>query len=325
MPAAVHASPLPEIRSAGIAIEPDSLGLLRESNDVIQDGEALRRRIAEDGYLFLRGVLDRESVMSARASVCQRLAMDGILDPARPEIDAIWSRKGDRPTFKPEYACNNPAVERLLYTGPMMEFYRTLIGGPVAHYDFTWLRAMAPGHGSMGHCDVVYMGRGETSQLYTSWTPLGDVGFDTGGLMILEGSHLHERLRETYGKHDVDTYCSNLPRDANDRPVGDGWGETEWIPGMKGAWGTLGPDCNRIRGYVDEARRHRWLTAEFNAGDFLVFTMYTVHASMDNTTPDRIRLSTDSRYQRLGSKMDDRWIGENPVGHSTAGKRGRIC
>jgi ectoine hydroxylase-related dioxygenase (phytanoyl-CoA dioxygenase family) len=311
----------PTIKSSGIELQAESLGWLEESTDLLGNGEALRARIDRDGYLLLRGVLDPVEVMKARASVCRHLAADGHLDAGHPEIEAVWNRR-ERTAFKPEYANKNPEVERLLYGGRMLGFFAELLGGPVAHYDFTWLRAMAPGGGSASHCDVVYMGRGDTRRLYTCWTPLGDVGFDTGGLMVLEGSSQHEHLRETYGKHDVDTHCDNkhLP---DGKPAGDGWGDGfEWVPGMKGQWGTLGPDCNRVQKHLGAPR---WLTTEYRAGDILVFGMYTVHASMDNASADRIRLSTDSRYQPLGTAMDDRWIGEEPVGHSQAGKRGRIC
>jgi len=53
--------------------------------------------------------------------------------------------------------------------------------------------------------------------------------------------------------------------------------------------------------------------------------MHTVHASLDNKTEDRIRFSSDSRYQPVSLPADERWVGENPIAHSMAGKRGRIC
>ena len=52
--------------------------------------------------------------------------------------------------------------------------------------------------------------------------------------------------------------------------------------------------------------------------------MHMVHASLDNPT-DRVRLSSDSRYQPVSQPADERWVGETPTGHSLAGKRGRIC
>ena len=56
----------------------------------------------------------------------------------------------------------------------------------------------------------------------------------------------------------------------------------------------------------------------------LIFSIHTVHASLDNRS-NRIRLSADSRYQRADEAADERWVGEKPIGHSQAGKRGRIC
>ncbi len=68
----------------------------------------------------------------------------------------------------------------------------------------------------------------------------------------------------------------------------------------------------------------RWLTGDFRAGDVLIFGMDTIHASLDNQT-DALRLSCDSRYQLASEPADPRWVGENPVGHTSAGKQGRIC
>ena len=42
--------------------------------------------------------------------------------------------------------------------------------------------------------------------------------------------------------------------------------------------------------------------------------MTTIHASLDNQT-DRVRLSSDTRYQRASQPADTRWIGANPPTH----------
>ena len=68
----------------------------------------------------------------------------------------------------------------------------------------------------------------------------------------------------------------------------------------------------------------RWLTADYQAGDLLIFSIRTVHASLDNGS-DRIRLSSDTRYQRADEPADERWIGDAPIAHGRAAKRGRIC
>ncbi len=52
----------------------------------------------------------------------------------------------------------------------------------------------------------------------------------------------------------------------------------------------------------------RWLVADYEAGDMVVHSPYTIHASLDNTDPEgRIRLSTDIRYQNVRDEIDARW------------------
>jgi ectoine hydroxylase-related dioxygenase (phytanoyl-CoA dioxygenase family) len=126
--------------------------------------------------------------------------------------------------------------------------------------------------------------------------------------MLLEGSHRLDSISTSYGQKDVDAYCSNRP-DAE-----------EWASGAKRWGGWLARDPVLLR----ERLGGRWLTTEFSAGDLLTFGMFTIHASLDNRS-HCIRLSSDSRYQLAGEPADERWVGESPVGHTQAGKRGRIC
>ena len=87
--------------------------------------------------------------------------------------------------------------------GRMLEFFAALLGGEVRAFDFVWMRVMGPGRSSAPHYDIVSVGRG-TVNLYTSWTPLGDVTFSDGALMLLENSHRLEEVKATYGRMDVD-------------------------------------------------------------------------------------------------------------------------
>ena len=70
---------------------PSSFGELRSSNDVLQDRNALVHRMDEDGYLFLRGVLERDEVLAAREEVLKRL------DAPASSIEAIPSWTPSRP------------------------------------------------------------------------------------------------------------------------------------------------------------------------------------------------------------------------------------
>ncbi|MET9019700.1 phytanoyl-CoA dioxygenase family protein [Actinopolymorpha sp. NPDC004070] len=295
----------PRLFSRGRELDgsPTSLGRLRESTDVRGDPAALRDRMSEDGYLFLPGFFDPAAVADARRSVTDRLHEEGLTDPAFP-ADLAVAPADSSLAFKPDLAHDNPALHQLLYGRYLLGFYESLLGGPVRHYDFTWMRAVAPGRGTAPHGDVVFMGRG-THHVYTAWVPLGDADFEQGGLMVLEGSHQRPEILDDYALRDVDTYCTNAGPAAKDEP--------RWN-------GSLSDDPVEVR----ERLGGRWLTAQFRAGDLLTFSIYLVHASLDNHS-NRIRLSSDSRYQLASEPVDERWIGEAPVGHGPEAKRGLIC
>ena len=303
-------SKLPALYSYGHALDmdDDKVGLLRDSSDASNDMPELRKRLDDDGYLYMKGYLDRDQVLEARASITSHLAAAELLDLNSPEIDAVC-KPDVKVQFMPEVADKSEEAQKLLYSGRLVEFYRRFFGEDIRHYDFTWLRAMGPGKGTNPHSDLPYMGRG-THKHMTCWLPYGDVSYQLGGLMVLEGSHKRMDLLKNYAFRDVDSYCENKPEQKK-RAKNGGWTFT----------GTLSHNPPMVRNKFGG----RWLTTEFEAGDFLTFGMFLVHAALDNRSGNRLRISSDSRYQKASEAIDDRWIGENPPGHTNAGKRGRIC
>ena len=136
------------------------------------------------------------------------------------------------------------------------------------------------------HIDIVYMGRGTTDRLFTCWTPLGDIPIEMGTLALCVGSHNlpgFQKLRDTYGKMDVD------------RDRVSGWFSDDPLA-------------------VTQKFGGQWQTTNFRAGDVLIFGMWTMHGSTNNTT-DRWRLSSDTRFQPASEPVDERWVGENPIAH----------
>lgn len=289
--------------------EPTHFAELRDSHHLLGDAEALRARMQEDGYLYLPGLLDVDAVMEARRSVLEKLQAEGALDPGAPLMDGI-AAPDVHFTFRPDLANGNPVVHRLLYNGAAMDFFSAFLGGPVLHYDYTWLRAKAPGPNTATspHCDIVFMNRG-TKHLYTLWTPLDDIPYELGGLMILEGSHRKVEHLGEYWEFDVDSYCVDGKNDK---------AHEQW------AWGATGGSFSKDAIGVRQQIGGRWLSAEYKMGDALIFSMFTLHGSLDNRT-HRIRLSTDSRYQRQGEAVDERWVGEHPIAHGPDAKIGMIC
>ena len=92
-----------------------------------------------------------------------------------------------------------------------------------------------------------------------------------------------------------------------------------------GAMGTLIGFEDRAVARLRDRLGGRWLTTSYRAGDVVIFGMFTPHVGVDNTTDDRLRLSSDSRYQLASEDADERWIGPDPVGHGPNAKRGMIC
>lgn len=306
-----NAITLPSLTAMHMPIDtsPAYFGELESSIDLLDDGAALRERMQTEGYLYLPGYLHRDAVLAARQVIAERLAERGYTEPGTPPAELV-ARPGIDIAFMPELARDNPPLRKLLYSGRMIAFYERFLGGAVRHFDFTWLRTVAPGRGTAPHMDIVFMGRG-TTNLYTTWTPLGDIPLEMGGLLILERSHRHERLNNGYGRKDVDAYCVNHVGEGYTRMGGGG----NIAPG-----GWLSKNPVKLREHLGG----RWLTTNFSAGDILVFSMFTVHTSLDNHS-DRIRISSDTRYQLASEPIDERWIGEEPIGHGPAGKRGMIC
>lgn len=302
---------LPRLTAQHIEIDtaPDKFGFLESSIHLINDAPAMQQRMDEEGYLFLPGLLNRNEVLAARRTVANKLAALNLLDPSYDLMECVAAPDADV-SFMRELAVDNPELMKVLYAGPMWNFFEKFFGEPALHFDYTWFRAVSPGHGTPAHMDVVYMGRG-TKRLYTAWTPIGDVPLDMGGLLLLEHSHKYERLNNGYGAKDVDTFCENR--------VGTGFTKMGGGGNIR-AGGALSNDLITLR----ERLGGRWLTSDYSAGDVLIFSVYTVHGSLDNHS-NRIRLSSDSRYQRASEPADHRWMGANPIAHGPEGKRGMIC
>jgi len=287
MPPAVASRPIRFARHE-MPLPSERLGLLREANALLDDPDALRERLATDGYLFIRGLHDPDQVLQARQELLERIAASGKLDPNRPLLAAGIPPAGRGAFFgktSEDEVKSAPAFQALVRSPRLLRFFSELFATPAMTYDFQWLRLVGTGDHTGAHLDNVYMGRG-SARLHTVWTPIGDCPAEQGTLAIAVGSHRAPglaRVRETYGRMDVD------------RDRVSGWFADDPLE-------------------LSERFGVQWATADFRAGDALVFGMFTLHASLTNTT-DRFRLSCDTRYQPAADPADERWIGATPKGH----------
>jgi hypothetical protein len=279
-----------ELYSNGVKLDlaPDKFGELRQSNDILYDNAALQARMAEDGYLFFRQLIDPEVVLAARREVLLKYATIGEIDAINHDVmEAIqapytFADKVNLRAFT-ESVRTGMAYDRVVTNEAVFGYLERLLDGDVRMYDFRWPRFVRPSEGCGFHMDGPYMNRG-TDKVFTCWIPLGRVTRVEGALIVLENSHRSQRLLNTYAKQDADK--------------------------EKISWLSTNPLTlqNNLGG--------RWLSTDFQPGDVLSFGMHMVHGALDNRAPNgRCRLTSDTRYQRADEPLDDRWNGTRPEAH----------
>ena len=252
---------------------------LTDSASIRHDFDALRDRLAEDGYLFIRGFHSRDKADAAALWTLEAIRDRGGLEPGSAPRDGIANETNQSFAFFREVAISHAPPILDITNGPhTFAFYEGLFGTPVLTFDKKWLRAMARGGSNFFHYDSAYVGRG-THHRRTMWTALTDIPLDNGPLVICLGSHKAQRLIETYGQIDMD-------RDRADAVF------------------SKSPDeMVRKFGFT-------LATTHFQPGDVILFGMHLMHSSIPNRT-NRYRVSIDTRYQPASEPRDDRFFGEN--------------
>lgn len=253
---------------------------LRDSNDVIHDGQKLRDRLQTEGYLLIRKLRDPQLILAARRQVLEAMHLQGFLKPDSDTMDGMINLDANRGNSTGVRANEEyrqlPAVQAIFADNAVPDFFTTLLGGPAGTFDFQWMRVAGKGAESTIHSDIVFMGRG-TQNLYTCWTPMGDVSLDMGAIVLCLGSDKIEAMQSTYWASDVD------------RDLIEGYFSKDPME-MITKFG-----C-------------KWATTEFHPGDVLIFGMHILHASLANLS-DRYRISADARYQLASESFDERWKG----------------
>ncbi len=272
----------------GTVVPEDIVGRLTESIELLTDPPALRRRLQEEGYLFLRGALDGGEVMGAREEVFQRMVEVGeIKPPAIAGIPTGTSRRQELvgnlgPFWKS--VSEGPRLRQVTHGVRLNHVLDEVFGEPTVAHDFMWLRSVATSRSYGLHFDAPYFTR-FSDRVCTVWVPLGDIPSDHGALVVVEGSNRYSDLiaelnGSAFRKEPpmIDTVCFARQRSA------------------------------------------RLLTTHFRPGDIVVFGMYTMHGSLDNCSPEgRVRLSCDVRYQPAAEPREPCYFGPNPTGYGGTG------
>lgn len=255
---------------------------LAESSGSLCDPATLCRRFREDGYLYLRGMLDRREVLALRAAYFAQF--DPLyLEPGTSPCEGIYS--GVKPQGLPPHGTAGHPAHTFVRSEVFDEFLRSerlrsiasiVLGGEVEILPRRIVRHFCRDSGvaSRAHVDHDYLSEG-SQQVLTMWIPVGDCPVATGGLVYLEGSHT------------VDSGALLRLRSVTDRP-------NDKRP------------ISHDLAYVARELKRRWLWADYRAGDVALHSPHIVHASLDTVTY-AMRLSIDIRFILKGEPVDPRW------------------
>lgn len=267
---------------------PDRLGWLIPSTPSASI-ETLREQYRAQGYLWLKGLLPREQVMAFRRHFFEAFTQTGLLAKDSDPLEGMYSGDGKSQAGKilgdiVKWA----SYEAFCLMPEIWQFYERLLGGPVYLHKRKLIRATTVDDSCTGaHYDLTYL-RAGTDKVCTSWIPIGDIPVEMGGLIYLEGSDAAGR------KLEAEFSAKNLHLTAEERisAYNKNMNETGWLT----------KDLPAIADKLNS----RWLMADYEAGDMVIHSAYTIHASTTNTRM-QMRLSTDIRYQLVLETIDPRW------------------
>jgi ectoine hydroxylase-related dioxygenase (phytanoyl-CoA dioxygenase family) len=285
----------PTLRADGKVLNasPRRMGWLRESSPD-EPFEVLTARFRQDGYLFLKGFLDRAAVLDQRRRAFSHLNLAGLLemgtDPVLGIAAEVPADRGDVNRRLMEYV-RSAAFESFCMSPRLWQFMDRFVDGPSYLHKRKLLRHTLPRQAAStpAHYDLIYL-RGGTDRLVTAWIPVGDVPLEMGGLVYLEGSHaVGVAMEAQFTKANATLSAEERISAFNKNMTEGGWVSKD-LPGMAEKFDT------------------RWLVANYQAGDVVLHSPFTIHAATLNESRDGvIRLSTDIRYQNVADEIDARW------------------
>jgi hypothetical protein len=200
---------LPQLFVNDGPLDASQVGLLRPTDPHATDIEEVRRRLIEDGYVFLKDLLPREDVLKAREQYFKYMSSTGLLKPGSAPVDGIFDPAKDKDDYpgigagaiSPEKVMSAKFMELAIkaHAEPWYkdgfcqhpEFIKYISkltgwGGKTRNIQRTLLRNNTPGNKVIGvHYDYIFLRHGEDSVL-TAWVPIGDIKIEGGGLIYLE-------------------------------------------------------------------------------------------------------------------------------------------
>lgn len=240
-----------------------------EANELIGDAPAMQARLAQDGYLFLRNIVPADALLELRDQITRILAGFGWIADGEERMAAkaiCRPRREGQPKFfeAHDQIIKLEALHSLAHESALMGVMREALGETAFPHPLCITRLVFPDSPELSTPPHQDFPNNQGSpNLTAAWIPLGECRMEDGSLAVMEGSN----------KFGV------LPLDFH---LGAG---------------------NRQAVLSEDVMSCRWVGADFNPGDVVIFSALTVHRALDNKNLDRMRLSVDFRYQLEGEPL----------------------
>ena len=250
---------------------------LRVSNDALDDPPELQRRIADEGYLFFRGLMPSKRLRALRHEMMSAIQEAGWLIAGTNPADGIADINMRYTEGDNEYTAGYAQVYKLenfhrsAHWDEVTSTVSKILGGEIMPHPQKVARIWFPKyteHTTPTHQDYVHF-QGSFNTL-TCWAPVGDCPLELGGLAVIPRSHRVQRVLEHHFS--------------------------------LGAGGLI----------VDETEHDEidpvWHSTDYECGDALFFPALTIHKALPNYTEDRLRLSLDNRYLKVGEEIAEHML-----------------
>jgi Phytanoyl-CoA dioxygenase (PhyH) len=176
---------------------------LVDSSGLLGDWRALRSRIASDGYVFVRGLLDPAMAQEVGRTGLAHLQAAGWTAPAQDPVDAAPRLPIRAVKMRDAFADRgylrilaDPGFNHIPFTQPVVDLMGRLLGPAGFCYPLKLARVVYPSN-LVPHQpgNIVHKDYGSVQDMLTCWVPLGEVPRTLGGLALKPGSQHTTRVR----------------------------------------------------------------------------------------------------------------------------------
>jgi ectoine hydroxylase-related dioxygenase (phytanoyl-CoA dioxygenase family) len=246
----------------------------RVSNDAFDEPAELRRRMDAEGYLFFRALQDPAKLAALRRDILRVLREGGWVKHGTDLAAGIAETAARCTEGDVEYTAvyhemyKLESFHRAGHWPEVLAMMEQVIGGPVLPHPQKIARLWFPQYAE--HTTPIHQDFVHFQGTFRTYTCWAPVGDCPREL---------GGLAVLLGSHKIDA--------VHDHHFSLGAG-------------SLAIDTQQLEG--------QWVTTDYAAGDTLIFHSLTVHQALPNTTPDRLRISLDNRYQALDQPIAEHML-----------------